>query len=90
MLLPEDKWLSAKEAIQYGIIDKIKSHTNYLEYPDVNIQYACNLACVGCISLSDFDRRGGVRINEGKQWLQDWSKKSLGTICLFGGELFKS
>ena len=25
LLPPEDKWLSAKEAIQYGIADKIKS-----------------------------------------------------------------
>ena len=70
---------------------KIKSHTNYLEYPDVNIQYACNLACVGCISLSDFDRRGGVRISEGKQWFQDWSKKTSTWHYMFiWWNLFKS
>ena len=68
-------------------LTKLSPRINYLEYLDVNIQYACNLACVGCISLSNFDRRGGVRITEGKQWLEDWSKKlSIGTLCLFGGE----
>ena len=70
--------------------NKIKSHTNYLEYLDVNIQYACNLACVGCISLSDFDRRGGVRISEGKQWLQDWSKNHLALYVYLVANPFKS
>ena len=25
---------------------------------DFNVAYACNLACKGCISLSDFNRKG--------------------------------
>ncbi len=66
---------------------KLRQSTNHLKYLDVNIQYACNLSCVGCISLSDFDRKGGIRINEGVNWLRDWSKRlTIDTLCLFGGE----
>jgi organic radical activating enzyme len=66
---------------------KLRQYTSHLKYLDVNIQYACNLSCVGCISLSDFNRKGGVRINEGVDWLREWSKKlTVDTLCLFGGE----
>ena len=51
------------------------------------IQYACNLSCRGCITMTDYQRKGSVSINEGESWLQDWSEKlDVGTICLFGGE----
>jgi len=60
---------------------------NHLKYLDVNIQYACNLSCVGCISLSNFARRGTVSINEGTEWLYSWSQRlTVDTLCLFGGE----
>ena len=60
---------------------------NRLPYLDVNINYACNLACQGCISLSDFNRKGSVRISEGEAWLKEWSKLlDVDEICLFGGE----
>jgi len=66
---------------------KLRQSTNHLKYLDVNIQYACNLSCVGCISLSDFNRKGGVRIKEGVDWLREWSKRlTIDTLCLFGGE----
>ena len=51
------------------------------------IQYACNLSCIGCITMTDYKRRGSVSIAEGTPWLMEWSKKlDIGVICLFGGE----
>jgi hypothetical protein len=51
------------------------------------IQYACNLSCIGCITMTDYKRKGSVDISKGTKWLTDWSEKlEVGTICLFGGE----
>lgn len=51
------------------------------------IQYACNLSCIGCITMSDYKRKGSVDVSEGTKWLTEWSEKlEVGTICLFGGE----
>jgi len=51
------------------------------------IQYACNLSCRGCITMTDYMRKGSVSIEEGKIWLEEWSQQlDIGTICLFGGE----
>ena len=51
------------------------------------IQYACNLSCRGCITMTDHMRKGSVGIEEGKVWLEEWSQQlDIGTVCLFGGE----
>ena len=51
------------------------------------IQYSCNLSCRGCITMTDYQRKGSVSIEEGKDWLEEWSQKlDIGTVCLFGGE----
>jgi len=51
------------------------------------IQYACNLSCRGCITMTDYMRKGSVSSKEGDVWLSEWSKVlDVGTICLFGGE----
>lgn len=51
------------------------------------IQYACNLSCRGCITMTDYNRKGSVSIVEGEVWLREWSQVlDVGTICLFGGE----
>lgn len=51
------------------------------------IQYACNLSCIGCITMTDYKRKGSVSISEGTAWLVEWSKRlDVGVICLFGGE----
>ena len=51
------------------------------------IQYACNLSCRGCITMTDYMRKGSVSIDKGKLWLEEWSDQlDIGTICLFGGE----
>ena len=47
----------------FGIVDCIVllliwNAMYYLDRLDFNIAYACNLSCKGCISLSDFDRKG--------------------------------
>lgn len=60
---------------------------HHLPYLDININYACNLSCEGCISLSNFDRKGYVNVETGEDWLKAWAKKlTVDTICLFGGE----
>ena len=54
---------------------------------DFNVAYACNLACKGCISLSDFDRRGVEPLQEIKMQCQIWSKIiDPSIISIFGGE----
>lgn len=51
------------------------------------IQYACNLSCRGCITMTDYLRKGSVSIEQGEPWLAAWSQQlDIGTICLFGGE----
>lgn len=54
---------------------------------DFNVAYACNLACKGCISLSDFDRRGVTSLNEIKTQCDTWGKIiDPSVISIFGGE----
>lgn len=54
---------------------------------DFMIAYACNLACRGCVSLSDFDRKGVASLAEIESWSQEWSKIiQPDVITLFGGE----
>lgn len=54
---------------------------------DVMIAYSCNLACAGCISLSDFKRDGIAPTNDIKAWLDKWNKIIEPTVVtIFGGE----
>ena len=54
---------------------------------DFNVAYACNLACKGCISLSDFDRRGVEPLQDIKQQCETWSKiLEPAVVSIFGGE----
>ena len=54
---------------------------------DFNVAYACNLACKGCISLSDFDRRGVESLKDIKDQCETWSKiLDPSVISIFGGE----
>lgn len=54
---------------------------------DFNVAYACNLGCKGCISLSDFDRRGVEPIESIQQQCELWSKVlTPRVITIFGGE----
>ena len=54
---------------------------------DFNVTYACNLACRGCISLSDFDRRGVSSLVDIKEQCDTWSKiVNPSVISIFGGE----
>ncbi len=54
---------------------------------DLNVAYACNLACKGCISLSDFDRRGVESLKDIKEQCDTWSKiLDPSIISIFGGE----
>tara|TARA_R110000868_G_scaffold49802_1_gene160059 strand:- start:337 stop:1158 length:822 start_codon:yes stop_codon:yes gene_type:complete len=54
---------------------------------DFNVAYACNLACKGCISLSDFDRRGVEPLQDIKEQCETWSKiLEPAVVSIFGGE----
>jgi len=54
---------------------------------DFNVAYACNLSCKGCISLSDFDRRGVESLKDIKEQCATWSKiLDPSVISIFGGE----
>jgi hypothetical protein len=51
------------------------------------IAYACNIECRGCISLSDFPRKGVASLEEITQWTEYWSQYLLPKeITIFGGE----
>ena len=54
---------------------------------DFNVAYACNLACKGCISLSDFDRRGVESLRDIEEQCDTWSRiLDPSMISIFGGE----
>jgi len=54
---------------------------------DFNISYACNLSCKGCISLSDFDRRGVEPIESIEHQCHTWNKIiNPKVLSIFGGE----
>lgn len=51
------------------------------------VAYSCNLACAGCISLSDRPRRGIEPFVNIEQWLDKWQTViSPRVVTLFGGE----
>ena len=54
---------------------------------DLNIAYACNLACKGCLSLSDFDRKGIMPFEDVVQSIDTWKDKiTPDVLTMFGGE----
>jgi organic radical activating enzyme len=54
---------------------------------DFNVAYACNLSCKGCISLSDFDRRGVESLKDIQNQCKTWSQiLDPSVISIFGGE----
>jgi organic radical activating enzyme len=58
-----------------------------LERLDINVAYACNISCAGCISLSNFSRKGVAKLNEIASWIDHWHQYlNINTIVLFGGE----
>jgi organic radical activating enzyme len=64
---------------------------NYIKHNikrlDINIAYACNISCRGCISLSDFPRKGVASVEDIDAWLQYWHQYlDIDVLVLFGGE----
>ena len=54
---------------------------------DLNIAYACNLSCKGCLSLSDFDRRGVMPLEDIIKSINIWKDHlSPKIVSVFGGE----
>ena len=59
----------------------------YLDRLDFNIAYACNLSCKGCISLSNFDRKGVEPLDSLLYQIDQWKKLiTPKVLTLFGGE----
>ena len=59
----------------------------YLDRLDFNIAYACNLSCKGCISLSDFDRKGVEPLDSLLSQIDQWKRViTPKVLTLFGGE----
>lgn len=62
-------------------------HPQIIPRLDLMIAYSCNIACRGCISLSDFKRDGIADFDDIKQWIEYWSKLlEPKIVTLFGGE----
>lgn len=54
---------------------------------DIMIAYSCNIACKGCISLSDFSRDGVAPLEDIKQWVDYWKELiAPDVLTIFGGE----
>lgn len=54
---------------------------------DLMVAYTCNISCRGCISLSDFPRKGVAPISDIEQWCSEWSTVICpDVITIFGGE----
>ena len=61
--------------------------TESIKRLDLNIAYACNLSCKGCISLSDFARPGVETVDSIDTQCRAWSKRNTPRVIrLFGGE----
>ena len=61
--------------------------TESIKRLDLNIAYACNLSCKGCISLSDFARPGVETVESIDTQCREWSKRiAPDVVTLFGGE----
>lgn len=65
----------------------MKNIKHKLKRLDLNVAYACNIKCSGCISLSDFPRKGVVSPEDVNNWLDYWHNYlDIDVIVLFGGE----
>ena len=54
---------------------------------DIAIEYACNLACKGCVAFSNYNRQGTVTPTQAEEWFKLWHNKvDAEEIALFGGE----
>ena len=54
---------------------------------DIMVAYSCNIACKGCISLSDFPRDGVAPLEDIKSWIDHWCDLiEPDILTIFGGE----
>lgn len=54
---------------------------------DLMVAYSCNIACRGCISLSDFARDGVAPTADIKSWIRHWAQLiEPRVLAVFGGE----
>ena len=58
-----------------------------LPFVETMITYACNLSCAGCTNYSDYNMKGSVSWEQGKNWLEDWLEQvDILDFGIMGGE----
>lgn len=58
-----------------------------LPFLETMITYACNLSCHGCTNYSDYNMKGSVKWEIGKQWIEQWLERvGIPDFGLIGGE----
>jgi len=68
-------------------MDQYKTSLPNLEFLEVMIINACNLACTGCTTFSDLKHSGYVTWQQGHDWIAPWtSRLNIQAIGVMGGE----
>lgn len=58
-----------------------------LPFVETMITYACNLSCAGCTNYSDYNMKGMVKWQQGKQWIEQWLDRiDITEFGIIGGE----
>ena len=58
-----------------------------LPFVETMITYACNLSCAGCTNYSDYNMKGSVSWEQGKEWLNAWIERvEIADFGIMGGE----
>ena len=47
----------------------------FIKYLEMDVSYACNLACKGCTHYSNYGLRGGVDFAIGSVWIKQWGER---------------
>ena len=68
-------------------MEQDKTSTYDLEFLEIMMINACNLACEGCTTFSDLRHSGYVSWQQGRAWLEPWTQRmTIHGIGIMGGE----
>jgi organic radical activating enzyme len=58
-----------------------------IPFLEMDMSFACDLACPGCSHYSNFGHKGHVPFSQGEGWLRSWAMRvTPGTFSMLGGE----
>lgn len=58
-----------------------------IPFVETMVAQACNLSCEGCTNYSDYNTRGYISWQQGKDWIQNWlTRVDIPDFGLIGGE----